>query len=657
MKRFPRASIITAAYLALIAAAPARADWPANGRALCTESSDQLFPMIAPDGSGGTIVAWLDLRLGTFLIYSERVGYNGLIASGWPVDGVQIGDFSSSLFASQGRGAPDDAGGAYFAWGGDDATSTHSILLQHVTGAGGIAAGWPADRLVVGKTGGVIGRLPRVAPDGAGGVFVCWNDDPDLRIQRVRADGTLYPGWPATGALVTNVSGTYGIPWVVGDGSGGTFVAWTDSSGSGGGDVRAQRIDSGGSPASGWPADGILVCGENGLQNVTQMVADGAGGAWLVWADERNLSTSGRDIYTERITGTGTPATGWPAGGLAVCDAVGTQNLPHIAADGAGGAYVLWLDRRTAPDGDPFIQHLNSDGTPASGWPTNGIAVCNASGGEQITFDSMVGDGAGGAIVVWSDARDSLTTARDVYAQRLDSDGSVHAGWTANGVALCTAAGDQFDVHCVSDGNGGAIVVWDDERASTQYRDIYAIGIREDGTTPARVALVSAGIAGDRVTLDWYAPEGLPSGASIERRTQESPWTMIETATRDGLGHIHYEDRAVVRGARYGYRLGAAGAPLTAETWVDVPSLALSLVEAVADPRGNVRVRFSLQSSDPASLQLFDVAGRCVRTYSAAGLGSGVHETRFPGALSSGLYWLRLTQDGASVRRRVLVSR
>jgi hypothetical protein len=657
MKRFPRASIITAACLALIAAVPARADWPANGRALCTESSDQFLPMVAPDGSGGAIVAWGDDRVG-YSIFSERVLYNGFIASGWPVDGAQIGDFGSSPYMSPGRGAPDDAGGSYFAWGGDDASLNQSILMQHVTSAGGIAAGWPSDRLVIGKTGGLITRLPRVEPDGAGGVFVCWNDDPDLRIQRVRADGTLYPGWPATGALVTNVSGVYGIPWIVGDGIGGAFVAWTDSSGSGGGDVRAQRIDSGGSPASGWPADGILVCGENGLQNVTQMVADGAGGAWLVWADERNLGTSGRDIYTERITGTGTPATGWPAGGLAVCDAVGTQNQPRIAADGAGGAYLLWLDRRTAPDGDPYVQHLASDGTPASGWPTNGIAVCNASGSEQITFDSMVGDGAGGAIVVWSDARDSLTTARDVYAQRLDSDGSVHAGWSANGVALCTAAGDQFDVHCLSDGNGGAIVVWNDGRTGDALNlDIYATGVRSDGTTPVLVALVSAVIAGDRVTLDWYAPESLPIGASIERRSDGSPWGVIATPTRDGLGHIHYEDRDVAPGARYGYRLGAAGAPITAETWVDVPVSSLSVIEAVADPRGAIRVRFSLQSASPASLRLFDVAGRCVRSCSTAGLGSGVHETRFPGALSSGLYWLRLTQNGVSIGRKVPVAR
>ena len=159
------------------------------------------------------------------------------------------------------------------------------------------------------------------------------------------------------------------------------------------------------------------------------------------------------------------------------------------------------------------------------------------------------------------------------------------------------------------------------------------------------------------MTLDWYAPEGLPIGASIDRRSDGSPWGVIASPTRDGLGHVHYEDRNVVAGARYGYRLGAAGAPITVETWVDVPTSSLSVIEAVADARGAIRARFSLRSSDSASLQLFDVAGRCVRTCSIDGLGSGVHETQVPGALSSGLYWLRLTQDGVSVHRKVPVSR
>ena len=220
------------------------------------------------------------------------------------------------------------------------------------------------------------------------------------------------------------------------------------------------------------------------------------------------------------------------------------------------------------------------------------------------------------------------------------------------------AAGDQTDVHCVSDGSGGAIVAWSDDRSGDpSNRDVYAIGIRSDGTTPVLAALVRAEAADGRVRLDWYAAEGLPAGTSIVRRAGDGPWSVIAPAVPDGLGHVHYEDGAVAPGIRYGYRLADARGPLTSVSWVDVPAAALSLVEAVADPGGEVRVRFSLASSAPASFQLFDLAGRCVRSLPAVGLGAGTHETRIPGALTSGVYWLRLVQDGVSAHRQVLVTR
>jgi hypothetical protein len=37
---------------------------------------------------------------------------------------------------------------------------------------------------------------------------------------------------------------------------------------------------------------------------------------------------------------------------------------------------------------------------------------------------------------------------------------SVWANWVQNGVALCTATGDQRDPQIIADGTGGAIVTW-----------------------------------------------------------------------------------------------------------------------------------------------------------------------------------------------------
>ena len=72
----------------------------------------------------------------------------------------------------------------------------------------------------------------------------------------------------------------------------------------------------------------------------------------------------------------------------------------------------------------------------------------------------------------------------DIYAQRVNAAGSPQ--WTADGVALCTAANDQRDPTIVSDGAGGAIVTWDDRRNGGY--DIYAQHVP---VPPNAVAIVS----------------------------------------------------------------------------------------------------------------------------------------------------------------------
>jgi hypothetical protein len=95
------------------------------------------------------------------------------------------------------------------------------------------------------------------------------------------------------------------------------------------------------------------------------------------------------------------------------------------------------------------------------------VAVSLAAGEKNDVF--AVSDGAGGAIVAWEDER---AGDRDVYAQRIDVNGV--ALWTTDGVAVCKAAGDQHLYHSstgttgftpiLPDGEGGVFLVWQDAR-------------------------------------------------------------------------------------------------------------------------------------------------------------------------------------------------
>jgi hypothetical protein len=81
----------------------------------------------------------------------------------------------------------------------------------------------------------------------------------------------------------------------------------------------------------------------------------------------------------------------------------------------------------------------------------------------------------GGAIVTWEDFR-SGTSNGDIYAQRVNLAGGPQ--WTTDGVALCTAANNQYNPTIASDGAGGAIVTWSDGRSGSQLRHLRATGER-----------------------------------------------------------------------------------------------------------------------------------------------------------------------------------
>ena len=153
-------------------------------------------------------------------------------------------------------------------------------------------------------------------------------------------------------------------------------------------------------------------------------------------------------------------AAAWPTNphvNVPLCTATGDQTYPQSVLDGAGGVIVTWQDDRsgdTYPT-DIYAQRISADGTPQ--WTADGVALCTATGFQQNP--TIVSDGVGGAIVAWSDNRGPST---GIYAQRVTATGAVR--WATNGVALCTAVGARWATPSVSDGAGGAIATWEDHR-------------------------------------------------------------------------------------------------------------------------------------------------------------------------------------------------
>ncbi len=142
----------------------------------------------------------------------------------------------------------------------------------------------------------------------------------------------------------------------------------------------------------------------------------------------------------------------WVPNGAPVTMAPGEQSLESTVPDGNGGAYVFWRDNRLgydyAPRYDVFAQHLDAEGEVVAGWDPQGNPIANTDDHEGGA--RAISDGAGGAIVMWA--------AGNYRLQRVRPDGS-HA-WSSGGVSVSDDGAARVSGQVMPDGSGGVYVVW-----------------------------------------------------------------------------------------------------------------------------------------------------------------------------------------------------
>jgi len=276
---------------------------------------------------------------------------------------------------------------------------------------------------------------------------------------------------------------------------------------------------------------------------------------------------------------------------------------------------------------------VNASGTRQ--WAGSGVALCTAAINQ--VEPKIATDGAGGAIVTWVDERSD--TIPDIYAQCVSSLGV--ALWTFNGLAVCTAAHDQRDPEIVSDGAGGAIVTWNDFRSGTDA-DVYAQHVPD---IPNAVAIVSfdATESDGVVTLrSAFRSDLRVETVNVYRGggSADDPPKIIERADNVRGDRFEYVDRDVAPGQTYRYQIGvvdADGEFFSPIVTVSVDAILGELSQNQPNPfNPTTTIRFVLPARENVTLSIYDANGHLVRTLVNEVRGYGAHEVTWDGRDDNG---------------------
>ena len=654
--RFPLAWLC----LSCVLATPCWAQWSSAGVIVCGPPFVGSEPLVVSDGAGGCFVGWDDQTASpdSFDVYVQHLDATGRRVANWPARGLPIDAAvnATGLWAM----VADGLGGALLACVDHRDPDAQGIYVCRVQYDGTLPPGWPVNGVRV--TAHTINNRPQILADSLGGVFVAVDDyrtasgptGPDIYFQHLDATGHPAPGWGADGLPVAPSPGEQDIFSLCRDGAGGFYFVWFED-GSTQANAHCQHLLGSGVPAPGWPATGKLVYPALGTWGVVPRIGGGA----MILAN--GAGSSGLDFayYTLGIEADGSLAAPWSAGPKPAVVAPGTQRDIVVVPDGLGGLYGTWQDDRnySASASDVYVQRLDTNGNPAPGWPANGVPAVVSPGFDYKGSTAV--DIFGGAYVVASVG----TSFDDVWVAHLTGSGSAAPGWPPGGKAAVDSPTnvDSARPAIAADDRGGAF-------AGFEQRFPGSLGIvvqhfAGDVPTAAAASLVEADAFADRVALDWFASGGAVTSAAVERHVESTGWERLATITRDGTGHLRYEDRAVTPGTRYAYRLSySAGGVLghTAEAWVDVPAQArFALAGAIPNPAPgrDLHVTFSLPSPQPARLELYDLTGRLVSAREVGTLGAGEHSLQLEadGRVSPGMYWLRLSQASQRATARIAV--
>lgn len=280
-------------------------------------------------------------------------------------------------------------------------------------------------------------------------------------------------------------------------------------------------------------------------------------------------------------------------------------------------------------------------------------------------FPEVAVDGGGALWIDWYGHRaDSCAIRSEVFFTR-STDGGAHfepearasdgppINWNLVATNLAPNMGDYMALvadRCrvyanFSDGRDGTPDAW--------------LAVLDECSTPVGIAWRGFTVLPGGVRVSWQSTRGDLEAARVERRALDGPWREIGNVLATPNGTLAFVDPTARAGGRYGYRLlDRSGVEIVgSEAWIEVPArAALALNVSSVGARGTLELDVTWADASPARLEVFDAGGRRVRVErNDAPEPKRAHHSL--AGFTPGIYWVMITQAGASKSARAVILR
>jgi len=377
--------------------------WNPQGVAVTTAEYFQRQVRLASDGNGGAYMVWEDARNGNVPnidVYAQRFNATGQAL--WTAGGLAICTSPNE----QSGGIVKVAGNnVYLSWM-DMRNGSVGLYYQVLNAAGTPQLVNNGVRVFWGLSGDAIKDQFVVAPR-QNDVVVAWQDTrfanmgSQIFYQIINPDGTVV--LTNNGVSVTNITGGDQVtPQIVVLPDDSFCIVWQDKRYDDS-KIFAQLLDPNGNRL--WGDLGMELTDASPMGQETPYVSYDDGSIYIGWSNYDFVAGGFfLHVWGQRITD---GVKQWGPDGIRISSLPTAQLNNECQILGMDERYFIW--KRADPNDftvtSLWVKLVDPDGTPAAGWPAEGIPVSTYLGSDRIQLLPQFKQTPQGIVIVWQDMR------------------------------------------------------------------------------------------------------------------------------------------------------------------------------------------------------------------------------------------------------------